>query len=390
MSFLVCHFEKYKSANVFGIQKHNQRENENYSNKDVDKARTPLNYDLINQGNINYLKKIKTLIEANRASQRAIRKDAVVYCECVISSDKGFFEDLSLIKQKAFFEESLNYIKSKVGENNIISATVHLDETTPHMHLGFVPLIENSLSAKKLINRQFLKEVQDQLPNVLKNKGFNIERGTEGSKVKHKETKEFKVELEKDVKRLEKQLNDLTNKINEKTLEFDKMTKILDENSLVMYQIEEMKSEPVMFSNKVKINKDDFEKLKDSALKAYSQHSLYATVLEQLERLKRDKERYRNELKESEKNRKHEYIKLKSELDKLKESNKEIIDKKEFENTMLRFSISKRDRFIEKVGLEKELDKFIESENKKVFEKIELNIGLKKSKNKSNFFDLEI
>lgn len=52
MSYLVCHFEKYKSANVFGIQKHNQRENENYSNKDVDKAKTPLNYDLINQSNI--------------------------------------------------------------------------------------------------------------------------------------------------------------------------------------------------------------------------------------------------------------------------------------------------------------------------------------------------
>lgn len=386
MSYLVCHFEKYKSANVFGIQKHNQRENENYSNKDVDKSKTPLNYDLINQSNINYLGKIKRLIEANRASQRAIRKDAVVYCECIISSDSSFFEKLSLSKQKAFFEESLNYIKNKVGEKNIISATVHLDETTPHMHLGFVPLIENSLSAKKLINRQFLKEVQDQLPNVLKNKGFDIERGTEGSKTKHKETKEFKVKLEKDVKILEKQLDDLTNKVNEKTLEFDKMTKTLDENSLVMYQIEKMKSEPVLFSNKVKINKDDFEKLKDSALKAYSQHSLYATVLKQLEELKKDRDRYKNELKENEKKRYYEYAKLKSELDKLKESNKEIIDKKEFENIMLKSAILKRDKFIEKVGLEKSFDKFIEKENKKDFEKI----VLKNSKNKSKIYDLEI
>ena len=66
MSYLVCHFEKYKSANVFGIQKHNQRENENYSNNDVDKVRTPLNYDLINKDNINYLGKIKGLIEPHR------------------------------------------------------------------------------------------------------------------------------------------------------------------------------------------------------------------------------------------------------------------------------------------------------------------------------------
>jgi hypothetical protein len=252
------------------------------------------------------------------------------------------------------------------------------------MHLGFVPLIENSLSAKKLINRQFLKEVQDQLPNVLKNKGFDIERGTEGSKVKHKETKGFKVELEKDIKKLEKKLNNLTNEFNEKTLEFDKMTKTLDKNSLAMYEISEMKSEPVMFSNKVKINKDDFEKLKDSAMKAFSQHSLYATVLKQLEELKKDKECYKKELKEIEKNRHYEYAKLKSEFDKFKENNKEIIDKKEFENIMLRSSISKRDKFIEKMGMEKSFDKFIDEEVKKEVK------TLKKSSQKIFDFDLEL
>ena len=109
MSYLVCHFGKYKSGNVFGLQKHNQRENENYSNKDIDKARIALNYDLINQGNINYSKKIKTIIEANRASHRAIRKDATVYCECIVSSDSSFFERLTEDNQKKFFEVALDY-----------------------------------------------------------------------------------------------------------------------------------------------------------------------------------------------------------------------------------------------------------------------------------------
>ena len=115
MSYLVCHFGKYKSGNVFGLQKHNQRENENYSNKDIDKAKIALNYDLINQGNINYSKKIKTIIEANRASQRAIRKDATVYCECIVSSDSSFFERLTEDKQKKFFEVALDYLKDKIG-----------------------------------------------------------------------------------------------------------------------------------------------------------------------------------------------------------------------------------------------------------------------------------
>lgn len=39
---MVCHFGKYKAGNVFGLQKHNQRENENYTNNDIDKARTAL------------------------------------------------------------------------------------------------------------------------------------------------------------------------------------------------------------------------------------------------------------------------------------------------------------------------------------------------------------
>ena len=184
MSYMVCHFGKYKSGNVFGLQKHNQRENENYSNIDIDKARTPLNYDLVNQGNINYLKRVKSIIEANRASERAIRKDATVYCECIISSDSDFFENLTEDKQKEFFKSSLDYLKSKIGEEFIVSANVHLDETTPHMHVGFVPIIENSLSAKKLIDRKFLMEVQDQLPAYLKNLGFDIQRGIKGSKRK--------------------------------------------------------------------------------------------------------------------------------------------------------------------------------------------------------------
>ncbi|MDU7757782.1 MAG: MobV family relaxase, partial [Staphylococcus epidermidis] len=177
MSYMVCHFGKYKSGNVFGLQKHNQRENKNYSNMDIDKARTPLNYDLINKNDINYLERVKTIIEANRASERAIRKDATVYCECIISSDSAFFENLTEDKQKEFFKSSLDYLKNKIGEEFIISANVHMDETTPHMHVGFVPIIENSLSAKKLIDRKFLREVQDQLPAYLKNLGFDIQRG---------------------------------------------------------------------------------------------------------------------------------------------------------------------------------------------------------------------
>lgn len=393
MSYMVCHFGKYKSGNVFGLQKHNQRENDNYSNIDIDKARTSLNYDLINKGNINYTKKIKTIIEANRSSQRAIRKDATVYCECIVSSDSDFFENLAEDNQKKFFEKALEYLKDKIGQEFIISANVHLDETTPHMHVGFVPIVDNSLSAKKLIDRKFLIEVQDQLPLYLKNLGFDIQRGIKNSKRKHKDTKELKKELDrelenkyKDINAIESYKNELEGKIeqleahlNQKTIEYDNVTKTLGKNSLVMYQIQEMKVEPVMFSSdKVKIDKNDFKRLKDSALKAYTQHNLHATVLHQLEELKEEKQYYKSELEESRRYRVDDYNNFRYELKSLKKENERLGSEINKVNEILR-SMSKESQveFL-KVKKEIELKKEIEKEN----------IKFAKEKNKSHEMSL--
>lgn len=375
MSYMVCHFGKYKVGNVFGLQKHNQRENDNYSNIDIDKARTPLNYDLINKGNINYTKQIKTIIEANRSSQRAIRKDATVYCECIVSSDSDFFENLAEDNQKKFFEKALEYLKDKIGEEFIISANVHLDETTPHMHVGFVPIIDNSLSAKKLIDRKFLMEVQDQLPLYLKNLGFDIQRGIKNSKRKHKDTKELKKELDREYEnrckdinfvedyksKLELKIEQLESDLKQKTIEYDNATKILSKNSLVMYQIKEMEFEPVIFSaDKVKISKAEFERLKESALKAYTQHNLYATVSKQLENLKQEREYYKSQLEESRRCRAEDYNDFRYELKSLEKENTRLSLEINKVNEILR-SMSKEFQ-IEFFKVEKEIE--IEKENK--------------------------
>ena len=386
MSYMVCHFGKYKSGNVFGLQKHNQRENKNYSNIDIDKARTPLNYDLVNQEDINYLERVKTIIGANRASERAVRKDATVYCECIISSDSAFFENLTEDKQKEFFKSSLDYLKNKIGEEFIISANVHMDETTPHMHVGFVPIIERSLSAKKLIDRKFLREVQDQLPAYLKNLGFDIQRGIEGSKRKHKDVKEFKRELDrelenkyKDINTIESYKNELEGKIeqlearlNQKTIEYDNVIKNLDKNSLNINQIQEIKVESVMFSSdKVKIDKKDFEKLKDSALKSCNQKNLYVTVLDRLKELDESKRYYSKQLDISRRERAIESNNLNSKIHRLKNENED-----------LKFEIDKANKII------KSMSKEFQNEFLKIKKEIE-NPAQKYSKIKSKTFDLE-
>ncbi|WP_338631960.1 MobV family relaxase [Clostridium baratii] len=266
MSYLVCHFGKYKSSNVFGLQKHNQRENKNYSNKDLDISKSHLNYDLVNSSPINFRTTINNLIDEKRKSDRAVRKDAVVYCECIISSDQNFFKNLSLDKQKLFFRESLEFLGQKLGKDNIISANVHMDETTPHMHVGFVPIQGDSLSAKKVLNRNFLRNIHNQMPKFLKDNGFDIERGKEDAKFKHMETREYKKlsqaeldDLEFQKKNLNKQIDTLIEKKN--SIEKDLNARESLETNL--NDINDVEIRKTLLRDKITIKNEDYFKIKN-------------------------------------------------------------------------------------------------------------------------------
>ena len=104
--------------------------------------------------------------------------------EWILTSNQEFFEGMSEQETRKFFQDTLEYFSEKFGTQNMAYAQVHLDETTPHMHLGVVPMTEGKLSGKTVFNRQTLKEIQSDLPEFLKGKGFNIERGIEGSERK--------------------------------------------------------------------------------------------------------------------------------------------------------------------------------------------------------------
>lgn len=221
---------KMKTGNLGGIQRHNQRETENHSNKDIDVTRSYLNYDLVNPTNISYQKRVKEIIDSQRASTRAVRKDAVLVNEWIITSDKEFFETADT---KAFFEDSLAYFRNRCGAQNIAYATVHLDESTPHMHLGIVPMIERRLSSKQLFTRETLKEIQDDLPAYLQAQGHTIERGLKGSEQKHLTVEEYKVNqreiqrMTQTVTELEKHAGQLTQEIQSEQEQLDTTAQIL-------------------------------------------------------------------------------------------------------------------------------------------------------------------
>ena len=276
MSYLVFHLSKYKSSNIIGLQRHNQRENRNYSNKDIDTTMSDLNYDLVNSENISFTKKVNSIIDSKRTTKKAIRRDAVTYCECIISSDNDFFRNLDIKEQQRFFEVSLKFLENRIGKDNIISANVHLDETTPHMHLGFVPMnLDGSLSAKKMVNRNFLREIQENLPYTLQKNGFDIQRGEKDNKVKHLDQKIYKSNLNKEIKRLEA----LNSKIGQITL--DKKETLLGNVKLTKEEFENLKDLAKSFL----LNKDKLLELENLELDLKEQQKSLYIKNKNLERL---------------------------------------------------------------------------------------------------------
>ena len=275
MSYAVARMQKMKSGNLGGAYRHNERIFENHSNKDIDPEKTHLNYELTDRDrSIPYDRQIKQYINDNKISKRALRKDAVLCNEWIITSDKAFFENMSPEQIKNFFETAKNFFAERYGNSNIAYAMVHLDESTPHMHLGLVPMQNGKLSSKSLFgSRDQLKEIQEAFPRYLNEHGYNLQRGESDSKKKHLETAEFK-EKQRLLDDTDKKIVDKTEKLKQLEKEKDAL---LDDiavlESIQPLQIEEMKKDKLVrrtFDGKLKMDKETYDRL----FHTVSQHAL--------------------------------------------------------------------------------------------------------------------
>lgn len=192
MSYLVARMQKMKSQNLGGIQKHNQREFENHSNKDIDKSRSYLNYDLMNPENIDYREKIMNIINEQKTDTRKIRTDAVLVNEWIITSDNDYFQELDPGETERFFKTATEFFKERYGKQNLAYAQVHMDETTPHMHLGIVPMKDGKLQSRNIFTRKELLAIQEEFPKYMKQQGFELERGEPNAERKHLTVDEYK------------------------------------------------------------------------------------------------------------------------------------------------------------------------------------------------------
>ena len=187
MSYAIIRNANYKKENLAGLYKHNERKNTNYSNKDINKNSSIKNYSL-KQCNTTYSNAIKNLIHKNNLQGRII-KTTNIACEFIITSDKEFFDAIGIDETKRYFQTAYDFVANykNLGEKYIISAKVHMDESTPHLHLVFVPVIHTKDKQGNTIDKiacsQYWKgkdsyrQLQDKFYSYMTENGFDLERG---------------------------------------------------------------------------------------------------------------------------------------------------------------------------------------------------------------------
>lgn len=210
--FAILRFAKYKGPEIGHIESHNERSKEKYaSNPDVDTSRSHLNFHLVTPQRKYRAEAEKQIAEAGCRT----RSDSVRVVEALVTASPEFFKGKKKSEVKAFFQEALGFIQEHQDPKTILSAVVHMDEKTPHMHLCFVPLTEDKrLSAKEIVgNKKKLTQWQDKFWEHMVKKYPDLERGESASETgrDHIPPRVFKemTRLTKQKAKLEELLSDI-------------------------------------------------------------------------------------------------------------------------------------------------------------------------------------
>jgi len=151
--YAIMRFVKH-SDSAAGIEAHHERLKESYkSNPDIHTQLSERNINIITP-EFRYNREIKSRIEAakERNPKLVVKSNSVRFVDTLIAPTPTYFFGRPAVFVKKFFMTALSFFQEKVSEKNIVSAVIHLDEKTPHMHLVFVPLTDDDrLSAKDII-----------------------------------------------------------------------------------------------------------------------------------------------------------------------------------------------------------------------------------------------
>lgn len=170
------HVTKHKHG-TRGQQRHNERkEGQKHRNRNIDDSRTKDNVWLKPDDGKTYNERIQAILEENYTGKRKPRFDAVKMCEITVQIGGDLAETGTEEEQVEALKEAFEELKEQYGEKNIVSAVIHVDETTPHLHFDFVPITKSGgLSAREVVGdraqmrktqARFLEAMQQRVPSA--------------------------------------------------------------------------------------------------------------------------------------------------------------------------------------------------------------------------------
>ena len=344
MSYAIIRNEKLTRVQAMGAYKHNERKTKNHSNKNIDSSKTELNY-YLKKNELSYIKEFDKIKEKYDLKGQ-IRSNSNIMCEMVFTSDQKFFDKIGYEESKRYFEESYKFIceYKNLGEQNIISAVVHMDEDTPHMHLLFIPVIhaidKQGNKIDKVCCRDFWKgknsyrDLQNAYFKHISEKGFKLERG-ELVEVTNRE--HYSVQKYKKITNFEN-TKELLNSIK---LELPETPDIKDFKKIMLNRDEKIKNEII------KPKDDLIKKLYNENISLHKELSKQTTIIDKAEKFEKEQKdllNYNTELKVKCKNleldfsNKEKELKYKYEHEtyKIDYQYQKIINKLENENNYLK------------------------------------------------------
>ena len=347
MSYAIIRNEKLTRVQAMGAYKHNERKTRNHSNKNINSTKTELNY-YLKKNELSYIKEFDKIKEKYDLKGQ-IRSNSNIMCEMVFTSDQKFFDKIGYEESKRYFEESYKFIceYKNLGEQNIISAVVHMDEDTPHMHLLFIPVIHTTdkqgNKIDKVCCRDFWKgknsyrDLQNAYFKHISGKGFKLERG-ELVEVTNRE--HYSVQEYKRITNFEN-TKELLNSIK---LELPETPDIKDFQKIMLNRDEKIK-------NKIIKPKDELiKKLYNENISLYKELSKQTTIIDKSEKFEKEKFKLETENRnlrlnmfqqEVEKTAKAIDVEYENKIKDLETKYKSKIDNLEYENSKLNKIIDK-------------------------------------------------
>ena len=366
MSYAIIRNDKLTRVDAQGSYIHNDRRSKGHSNKDIDPTRTHLNF-YCKKNELTYIKEFDKMKKEYNL-QGHIRSNSIIMCEMMITSDNEFFDKIGIEETKRYFKESYKFVCNykNLGEKYIVSAAVHLDETTPHMHLVYTPVIhtkdEKGNPIDKICARDFwrgkdsYRKLQNAFHEYITSKGFDLERGlpVEETGAKHQKIEDLK-----------------------KITNFENTKKVLDSIKLELPEIPDINDIKLIKLNREKVEneiirpKDELiQELYKDNLALHKELSKQSKIIDEAEMYQKERNSIladNEELHSTVRHLEHEYKKKSNNLDFDYKNRKNELEK-EFKNKEfdIEYKYKSKIKSLEKENshLHKIIDKFYETVEK--------------------------